>query len=49
MQAARKNNKSTKTEAAMIDAIDVALQSSQAKVAKEIKDVSALTKDKLNN
>lgn len=49
MQEARKNNKLTKTEAAMIDAIDVALQSSQAKVAKEIKDVSALTKDKLNN
>jgi len=45
LQASRKTKKLTKAESEMIEAVDKALQSSQQKVEKEMKDVTRLTKE----
>ena len=45
LQSSRKTKKLTKAEETMVKAIDLALQSSQTAVEKEIKDVTRLVKD----
>jgi hypothetical protein len=45
LQASRKTKKLTKAESEMIEIVDKALQTSQQKVEKEMKDVTRLTKE----
>ncbi len=49
MRLARKTNKLTKAETAMVQSLDLALQSSQRKVQKEIEDIAELTRKKKGN
>ncbi|MCA9362264.1 hypothetical protein KC906_02725, partial [Candidatus Kaiserbacteria bacterium] len=49
LRESRRTKKLTKAEAQMIEEIDRALQSSQAKVEKEIKDVTILTRHNSNS